>query len=116
MPWNLFKQVKKNIDSGKKDIAVDLLNKIINMPGLESRQYLQAYYFINELQAPDNSETIIFGVVPEITMPQGNDALAAYADHSARYYNYSGKSIIWERGNNSLDALIDGILTRQKMW
>lgn len=114
VPWNLFKEVKNNIDSGEKDIAVDLLNEIINMPGLESRHYLQAYHFLNELQTADNSGTIIFGVVLEINMPQGNDVLATYADHSARYYNYSGKSIIWERGNNSLDALIDGIFEQAK--
>lgn len=114
IPWNLFKQVKKNIDNLDKDSAVDLLNEIINMPGLESRQYLQAYHFLNELQESDRSDTTIFGVVLEINMPQGNDTLAVYADHSARYYNYSGKSIIWEHGDNALDELIDGIFEQSK--
>lgn len=47
-------------------------------------------------------------------MPPGNDTLAAYADHSARYYNYSGKSIIWEHPGDSLDILIGGIMEQSK--
>ncbi|MEO5943486.1 MAG: hypothetical protein ABIP30_03555 [Ferruginibacter sp.] len=114
LPWNLFKDVKKNIDNYDKDIAVDLLNQIVNMQGLESRQYLQGYHFLNELLESESADTKIFGVVLEINMPQGNDTLAAYADHSARYYNYSGKSIIWEHPDNSLDTLIDGIFEHSK--
>ncbi|MEO6819003.1 MAG: hypothetical protein ABI204_04710 [Ginsengibacter sp.] len=114
VPWNLFKEVKKYIDSDDKAAAVNTLNEIINIPGLESRQYLQAYHFLNELHGSANMDTNIFGVVLEINMPQGNDTLAAYADHSARYYNYSGKSIIWEHPDNSLDNLIDGIFEQSK--
>jgi hypothetical protein len=43
-------------------------------------------------------------------MPQGLDILAGYADHHARYYNFSGAGVVWERPNNSLDALIDRLL------
>src|SRR6185437_507566 len=35
-----------------------------------------------------------------------------YADHSARYYNYSGSSIAWEHGDNSLDELFDELISQ----
>lgn len=50
------------------------------------------------------------GVVVEVALDQGLDILAAYADHSARYYNYSGSAVIWERPDPSLDAHIDALL------
>jgi hypothetical protein len=52
----------------------------------------------------------IFGVVVEVGMPGGLDLLAAYPDHSARYYNYSGAAIIWEHPDASLDSTIDQLL------
>jgi hypothetical protein len=115
LPWNLFKEAKKNIDNNEKIAAIDILHKIIAIPGLESRHYLQAYHFLNELHEHHSGDTTVFGVVLEINMAQGNDVLAAYADHSARYYNYSGKSIIWEHGDHSLDAMIDGIFEHSKI-
>ncbi|MEO6637755.1 MAG: hypothetical protein ABIN25_05735 [Ginsengibacter sp.] len=47
----------------------------------------------------------------EVNMPEGNDTLAVYADYTSKYYDYSGKSIIWEHPDDSLDTLIDGIFT-----
>ncbi|MEO6546642.1 MAG: hypothetical protein ABIN94_01530 [Ferruginibacter sp.] len=112
VPWSLFKEVKKSVEKGRKNKAISILTEIINMPGLESRQYLQAYHFLNELQESDGTDIKILGVVVEVSMPQGNDTLAVYADHSARYYNFSGKSIIWEHPDESIDAMIDSILTK----
>lgn len=80
VPWNLFKQVKKNIDKNDNDSAVDVLNEIINMPGLESRQYLQAYHFLNELQEHDNVDSKVFGVVLEINMPEGNNLSRSFGE------------------------------------
>ena len=114
IPWNLFKAVHKSIETEDKETAIDMLHEIINMPGLESRQYLQAWHFLNGLEEPAEADTKIFGVVLEINMPQGNDVLAVYADYSARYFNYSGKSIIWEHADNSMDDLIDGIFEQSK--
>lgn len=50
IPWALFKEVKKNLDKDDISKAIDILRKIIDLPGLESRQYLQAYHFLNELK------------------------------------------------------------------
>lgn len=111
LPWNLFKAVKLAIDNGNNPAAIEILKKIVGLPNLESRQYLQAYYFLNNLQGITKDKIQLFGVVVEVGMPQGNDTLAVYADYSARYFNYSGSAIIWEHGDNLLDALIDRILT-----
>ena len=43
-------------------------------------------------------------------MPKGLDLVAAYRDHRARYFNYSGAGVLWERRDDSLDGLIDELL------
>ncbi|MEJ7586786.1 MAG: hypothetical protein WKI04_04415 [Ferruginibacter sp.] len=111
-PWNLFKDARKSVAKGNTLDAVEILKNITRIPGLESRQYLQAYHFINELQGFTEDEIKLLGVVVEVSMPEGHDTLAIYADHSARYYNYSGNTITWEHGDNSLDQLIDTILVQ----
>lgn len=114
VPWNLFREVKKSLEKDMKHNAIDTLNEIISLPGLESRQYLQAFHFLNGLQGFENGATKIFGVVLQVAMPQGLDVLAVYADYSARYYNYSGKSVIWEHPDVSIDGLIDDIFEKSK--
>jgi hypothetical protein len=82
------------------------------MPELESRHYLQAYHFLRELgvNAPAESTKDVLGVVVEIGMQKGLDLVAAYADRHARYYNYSGAGVVWERGSSRLDVPIDDLL------
>ncbi len=41
----------------------------------------------------------------------GLDIIAAYADLSARYYNYSGAGVVWERPDATLDAPIQQVLS-----
>lgn len=43
-------------------------------------------------------------------MPNGLDIVAAYSDHSARYYNYSGTGVVWEHPDLTLDPIIDQLL------
>jgi hypothetical protein len=88
------------------------LRAILEMPDLESRAYLQAYQFLRGLGVtpiPDVSKSVL-GVVVEVGMVDGLDLIAGYADHHARYYNYSGAAVIWERPNDTLDAAIDELL------
>lgn len=63
---------------------------------------------------PENKAKIIYGVVVEVTMKQGLDIVAAYADHSARYFNHSGAAVIWESPDNSLNEEIDNLLAAGK--
>lgn len=82
------------------------------MPDLESRHYLQAWHFLRSLgfDPPPAEAKKLFGVVVEVAMKEGLDILAAYADQTARYFNYSGAAVIWERPEGSLDTSVDGLL------
>lgn len=82
------------------------------MPGLEAKFYLQAWHFLRELgeQAPKEKGKEVLGVVVEVGMPKGLDLVVAYADHRARYYNFSGAGVVWERPNDSLDEAINKLL------
>ncbi len=110
IPWNLFKDAEDSISNGAKQEAIEKLQHIIALPDLESRQYLQAYFFLNELGIPAQGKLEVFGIVLEVAMPEGVELLAIYADHSARYYNYSGSAIIWQSKDDSLDDRIEDIL------
>ncbi len=43
-------------------------------------------------------------------MKVGLNLVAGYADHHARYYNYSGAGVVWERPDGTLDTTIDELL------
>jgi hypothetical protein len=111
-PWASFCRAKQSLDSGDKQSAKQVLLGILEMPELESRHYLQAWHFLRELgvSPPSKKEKDLLGVVLEVGMEKGLDLVAAYADHHARYYNYSGAGVVWERPDNSLDPVIDHLL------
>ena len=111
-PWASFGRVKQLIDSGDTRSAIAVLEKVLEMPQLESRHYLQAFHFLRGLgvNAPAEKAKALLGVVVEIAMEKGLDLVAGYADHSARYYNYNSTGIVWKRPNSTLDAAIDELL------
>ena len=111
-PWISFERTRNSIESGDKKSATASLQQILETQGLESRHYLQAYHFLRELgvSPPREEEKRVFGVVVEVGMNGGADLVAGYTDHHARYYNYSGAAVIWERPNDTLDAAIDELL------
>jgi hypothetical protein len=82
------------------------------MPDLESRHYVQAWNFLrvySVMPAREQAKTLL-GVVIEFPLEGRLDLLAAYPDHTARYYNFTGSAVIWEHPNDSLDALIEDLL------
>ena len=95
-----------------KKSATAALQNILEARDLESRQYLQACHFLRELgvASPQGVEKLVLGVVVEVGMNGGTDLVAGYADHHARYYNYSGAAIVWERPNDMLDEVVDRLL------
>ncbi|MBV9147003.1 MAG: hypothetical protein JO065_13880 [Acidobacteria bacterium] len=111
-PWATFGRAKQLIDSADPRGAIAVLEKVLKMPELESRHYLQAYYFLRELgvEAPPEKAKHVLGVVVEIGMEKGLDLIAGYADHRARYYNYSGAAVVWERPDGTLDGAVDELL------
>ncbi|MEO8770180.1 MAG: hypothetical protein ABI402_08850 [Ferruginibacter sp.] len=69
-PWSLFKEAKKHIDTGNTDAAIEALHRIIDLPGLDSRQYLQAHHFLNELVIFSEEYFKLYGVMIEVGTPE----------------------------------------------
>ncbi len=111
-PWSAFAAARSHLAAGRPADAVASWREVLAQPGLESRHYLQAWNFLrqNGQAPPPASAKQVLGVVVEVGTPNGLDILAAYADHSARYYNFSGAAAVWERPNATLDPLIDRLL------
>jgi hypothetical protein len=110
-PWASFARARELLQSDRT-AAIESLRSIANTAGLEPRHHLQAWHVLRELgvkPAQDLGKQVL-GVVVEVPVGGGPDVLAAYADHSARYLNHAGGAVIWERPDDRLDALIDGLL------
>ncbi len=111
-PWSIFVEARGLIAVNKPAEAVERWRKIVAMPELEPRHYLQAWHFLrsNGVEPPQDIAKKLYGVVIEVPMHGGLDLLAAYPDHSARYYNYAGAAVIWEHPDDSLNRAIDKLL------
>lgn len=115
-PWVSFQAAKRYLDAHKTQLAAQKLKRIIETPGLESRHYLQAWHFLRSIGVfpPADQAKEVYGVIVEVTLKQGLDIVAAYADHTARYFNYSGAAVIWENLDDSLKGEIDTLLDAGK--
>lgn len=111
-PWLSFITARKHLDKRDKSSAIKILQTITEMPDLEPRHYLQAWHFLRELKVnpPADKAKIVYGVVVEVGMKNGADILAAYSNYTARYLNYTGAGVIWERPDLSLDAQMEALL------
>ena len=111
-PWASFIKARDQLEGGDKALAKETLRHIMATPDLESRHYLQAWHFLRELGEQPSAAAAkqLYGVVVEVSMDEGLDIVAAYANHTARYFNYSGAAIIWEKPNTSLDSDVDALL------
>jgi hypothetical protein len=111
-PWLSFVRARALLEGNDIKGAAGVLREIIKLPGWESRHYLQAWHVLRSLGMPAEGEGArqVLGVVVEVALPQGLDLLAAYADLSVRYYNFSGAGIVWEHPDDSLDPQIHAVL------
>jgi len=111
-PWSLFVQARRSLAARDTAGAVRVLQQISEMPDLESRHYLQAWHFLRGLgvNPPADRAKTVYGVVVEVGMEKGADTVVAYLDGRARYLNYSGAGVIWERPDDSLAAQIEALL------
>lgn len=110
IPWNLFREARICRELGQEAAAGSLLEKVINAPGLESRHYLQAWHFLRQGGTTLNFSAELLGMVVEVAMEEGLDLLAIYTDGSARYYNFSGSGIVWDRPDEEVSGKINSIL------
>ena len=111
-PWANFVEAQQALQNGDKARAISLLKQIVETDGLETRIYLQAWHTLMSLgeQPPADLQAKIQGVVLEYHMDKGLDIVAGYADHTARYWNYSGTGIVWDARNPEIDQAIDHLL------
>jgi hypothetical protein len=112
-PWVSFVNARDAIGRGEPQTATKALLGITSMQGLESRHHLQAWHALRGLGVIPPAETAknVLGVVVEVALDEGLDLLAAYADHSARYWNYAGGGVVWDAPNTAMDAWIDRVLS-----
>ncbi|SRR6266508_2101224 len=84
------------------------------MEGLEARLHLQAWHCLRTLGElpPERIAREVKGVVVEVGLEGGADLLAAYSDHTARYWNFrAGTGIIWDvPGDTEVASLVDALL------
>ena len=112
-PWSLFIEAREHIVKKQNyPAAIEIYKKITQIPGLESRHYLQAWNFLRRLKvnAPPEVDPKVYGVLVDVHLENGTEFVAAYADHRARYFNYTGGGIIWEAPDSSLDNQVDMLL------
>lgn len=113
MPWSLFWEAyHQDVNKKDKEAAVKAYKKIVDMPGLETRHYLQAWYFLRKLgvNPPPEIARNVYGMVVDVFLKTGSEVVACYADHRARYINYQGRGIYWEAPDSSLNEKMDALL------
>ncbi len=110
-PWSNFVEANQAVKKNDKAKAISLLKQIVAADGLETRLYLQAWHSLRGLGEPVPEPLCgqIQGFIIENHMDQGLDIVAAYADHSARYWNYTGAGIVWDTRDPEIDPLIDNL-------
>ena len=110
-PWTNFSQANEALTQNDQGKAIGLLKQIVDTPGLETRVYLQAWHTlvsVGELP-PEPLRGKLQGAIIENHMDQGLDIVAAYADYTARYWNFTGTGIVWEARDPEIDKVIDNL-------
>ncbi len=115
--WDDFAKARCFLDNGQTDDAIAALSRVLATPSLESRHYLQAWHFLRQLgrKPPIEQSKRVLGVVVEVSMKGGIDLLAAYEDHSSRYYNYSGSGVVMDIVDPAIVVLIDNLLAAARV-
>jgi hypothetical protein len=84
------------------------LQKIAKDNTLESRVKLLAYYKLLSEGHKSESKDLL-GVIVEVGLDEGLDVLASYKDGTARYINYTEKTIIWDAKDAQSNALTEDL-------
>jgi hypothetical protein len=111
-PWQRLAEAARLIEAGRKTEAVAVLREVLLLRPLDTRHELLLWTALRELgERPDRLAAYeVLGVVLEIPVEQSYDTLAAYADGSARYLNFSGKMIFWDAADRVVKGLCQGLL------
>ncbi|MEO8634581.1 MAG: hypothetical protein ABI587_04800 [Gemmatimonadales bacterium] len=111
-PWTSFGRAVAALARQDAAGARQALKDVLAQPELEPRHYLEAWEGLRGLDVlpPAAEAKEVYGVVLDVSLDEGVDTLAAYADRTARYINYSGNIIVWDHPNFSLDRFTDALL------
>ncbi|MEO6533337.1 MAG: hypothetical protein ABIO06_07155 [Pseudolysinimonas sp.] len=112
LPWTHFQDAEHAMAHANVPAAEAALHAVLDTPELESRQYLQAWSCLRQLDrdALTGLPERLYGIVLDVPLEQGFDTLAAYEDHTARYLNQGGGAIIWHAEDAAMDAMVDALL------
>ena len=89
-----------------KTPTLEELEVLAEDPSVESRIRFLSLYTALQGGIKINKK-VYLGTIMEVPMNHGYDVLAFYSDKRARYYNYSGKTIIYEGGRSTIDNSIE---------
>lgn len=105
-------EAAKLVDEGMKKEAISVLEGILTRPNIETRIQLWIWSALRELRVQPEQKLAfeILGVVLEVTIKGAYDTLAAYQDGSARYLNFSGAAIFWDRPDEAVTTLCHALL------
>jgi hypothetical protein len=111
-PFQSFADAVQLAKAGKKEEAKSRFRGILGLPNVETRIQLWVWSALRELgEQPDTkSREEILGVVMEVPMRGAYDTLAAYRDGSARYLNFSGSAIFWDKPDLQIKSLCEGLI------
>lgn len=107
-PWASFARARACVDNADSAGAIAALEHVAR-GDFEARQRLQAWHNLRGLgvQPTGDEAKQVGGVVLDVHLDAGLDTLAAFADHSARYFNHAGSAIVWETSDPEVDEIID---------
>ena len=88
-PWASFVRARRHLAAGDADLAIREWAPIATFDLWEPRHRLQAWTFLRSagIQPDEGIARSVLGVVAEVSVGDGHDALAAYADGSIRSRN-----------------------------
>lgn len=111
-PWAAFGRARAHFEAGRKTEGIAELRQVLGLPGLESRHYLQAWFFLrNEgLEPPEDLAKHLLAVIVEVGLEGGLDTVVAYRDGSARYLNQSGAVIVFDAQDEQIEAKVGALL------
>ena len=111
-PWIHFETARLALNQGDTAAAVSALRRVVEIPRVETRQYLEGWHCLRQLGVnPDAKQgKIVLGVILEVHLKVGLDTLAAYKDMSARYINHGGRLVVRETADDQMAKLIANLL------
>jgi hypothetical protein len=111
-PWISFDTARRELADGNRDDAVAIWERLASTPDAEARVVLQAWRFLrlHGVAPPSKLERAVLGSVVELPLDGGHDAIAAYADGSARVLSHGGDAVVYEGGDELIDKLITVVL------